>query len=192
MVIIADRIMACRAPSSRKAAGRGRARFKTRWRSVCSNDHSWLTCSASAAAGSRPARSMVPQPLDGVPHRSDVVGRLPFAELHAFRVPPVQFGADEFGHVDAVDRDVAEVAGDADVDQPAVPDGDAGQVTVGEPGAAQVRGVELGAPEFRAAATLARVEPVRSELRLCRFIWPGDSQVGRIVGCCHGPDSSGS
>jgi len=28
MVIIADRIMACRAPSSRKAAGRGRARFK--------------------------------------------------------------------------------------------------------------------------------------------------------------------
>jgi hypothetical protein len=29
-------------------------------------------------------------------------------------------------------------------------------------------------------------EPVRSELRLCRFIGPGGSRVGRIVGRCHG------
>ena len=87
-------------------------------------------------------------------------------------MPPVQFGADEIGHVDAVDREIAEVAGDADVDQPAVPDRDAGQVAVGEPGAAQVRDVEPGAPELRAAAALAGVEPVRSELRFFRVMLP--------------------
>src|SRR5262249_6323511 len=74
-------------------------------------------------------------------------------------------GVDEIADVDAVDRDVAEVTGDAHVDQPAVPDRDAGQVAVGEPGAAQVRHVEPGAPELLAAAALAAGEPVRSELR---------------------------
>src|SRR6266704_1434238 len=62
--------------------------------------------------------------------------------------------------------------------------------TVAEPGTAQVCDVEPGAPEFRAAAALTSVEPVRSELRLCRFIGPGGNRVGRIVGCCHSPDDS--
>jgi hypothetical protein len=77
-----------------------------------------------------------PQPLDRVPERADVIGRLALAELHALGVPPVQLSVDEIGHVDAVDRDVAEVAGDAHIHQPAVPDRDAGHIAVGEPGAA--------------------------------------------------------
>jgi len=117
-----------------------------------------------------PLSGLRPQALDGVPQGANVAGRPRLAEPHPFRVPPVQFGADEVGHVDVVHRDVAEVAGNADADQPAVPDGDAAQVAVGEPGAAQVRDVEPGTPEARAAAALAGVEPVRSELRPCRFV----------------------
>src|SRR5690348_8884822 len=101
-------------------------------------------------------------------------------------MPAVQLGADEIGHVDAVDRDIAEVAGDVHVDQPAVPDRDAGQVTVSEPGAAQVRGLDPGTAEPLAAAALASVEPVRPELRrLLRLTGRSGHRAGRIVGCCH-------
>ncbi len=127
-----------------------------------------------------------PEPFDGVPHRAEVVGVLPLAELHPLRVTPVQFGADEAGHVDAVDGDVAEVTGDADVDEPAVPDRDAGQVTVCEPGAAQVRDVEPGCPELGAAAAVAGAEPVRSELRVHPAILPLRQRGYLIIGCCHG------
>src|SRR5262249_42973140 len=94
------------------------------------------------------------------------VRALNLAELDALGVPPVQLGADEVGHIDAVDGDVAEVAGDVDIDQPAVADRHAGQITVGEPGAAHVGDVEPGSPELLAAATLAGVEAVWSELSL--------------------------
>ena len=165
--------------------------MKTRWRRVWANDHSSLTCSVSAAAGSRPARLPPrPEPLDGVPYRADVVGVTARAELHPLRVAAVQLGADEFGDVDAVDRDVAEVAGDADVDQPAVPDRDAGQVAVGEPGPAQVRDVEPGPAEPRAAAALTGVEPVRPELRLPALISGNRCRAGRVVDLCHGPHDS--
>src|SRR6185312_7425024 len=126
-----------------------------------------------------------PEPLDGVPYRADVVGVTARAELHPLRVAAVQFGADEFGDVDAVDRDVAEVAGDADVDQPAVPDRDAGQVAVGEPRPAQVRDVEPGAAEPRAATALTGVEPVRPELRLTIMISGIRCRADRVVSPCH-------
>jgi len=157
--------------------------MKTRWRRVWANDHSSLTCSVSPAglrAGLRP------EPLDGVPHRADVVGVAAFAELHALGVAAVQFGADEAGDVDAVDRDVAEVAGDADVDQPAVADRDAGQVAVREPGAAQVGDVEPGPAVLRAAAALAGVETVRPELCFPGLISGHRCRSGRVVGPCHG------
>ena len=67
-----------------------------------------------------PLSGLRPQALDGVPQGANVAGRPRLAEPHPFRVPPVQFGADEVGHVDVVHRDVAEVAGNADADQPAV------------------------------------------------------------------------
>jgi hypothetical protein len=52
------------------------------------------------------------------------------------------------------------------IDKPAVADCHAGQVAVGEPGAAQVRYIEPGSTELLAAATLAGVKAVRSELSL--------------------------
>ena len=85
-------------------------------------------------------------------------------------MPPVQLRADEIGHVDVVDRDIAQVTRDADVHQAAVPDRDTGQVAVGEPGSAHIGNIEPGSPELLAAAALTRVEPVRPELRLHRFI----------------------
>lgn len=166
--------------------------MKTRWRSVCSNDHFLVDLLGQRGRGQPPGSlgCLRPEPLDGVPHRADVVGRLPLAELHPLRVPPVQFGADEVAHVDAVDHDVAEVAGDADVDQPAVPDRDAGQVAIGEPGSAKVRDVESGTPELRAAAALAGVEPVRSELRVHRVVGLARGRAAWVVGCSHEPHAN--
>ena len=161
--------------------------MKIRWRSVCSKDHSSSTCSASAHHG-QPTGSLdclPPATLDGVPHRADVVGGLGLAQLHPLGVAPVQLLIDEVGHIDAVDYEIAEVTGDADIDQPAIPDRDTGQVAVGEPGATQISDVEAGALELLASSAIAGIEPVRSELRLRRVIGRGGSRPRRVARLCH-------
>jgi hypothetical protein len=123
---------------------------RTRWRSVCANDHSPST-ETSDRAGRHRGRAVEggsPGALEDGPGRAQAL-RVVGASVGAAGEAPVELGLDVGDHVDAVDAQVAAVRQPRGVDvglldlHPA--HHDAGQVGADEPGALQVGLDEPGA-----------------------------------------------
>ena len=117
-------------------------------------------------------RRLRPHPLDGVPHRAEVVGRPDLPQLNPLGVAAVELGLDVVGHVDAVDHQPLDVARDVDAQQGGVDDLDPGQVAVDEPGAGEVADHEGGSAERLVVAVVVEScrPPVRTVLRCHRTI----------------------